>query len=273
MFKYSLGERSVLPLPAGKDLSGQLRATAPVIAAVCLGSLAAFALVSALHFQMGFSPYVLLNDPSAVAAVPAYTGLLSYAGVLVWWAAASVCALGGVLLRRDGRAGELARFLLVSAGVSGWFALDDLFTLHEKLGEGLFGSGSHHLGEALIYVAYAVILLIYFVRFRLTILQTDFLLLGAAVLSLSASVAVDVLVMVDLGGRNPLPQAVASRSWGDPVAYVAEELLKLNGIMFWFAFLASVSYRGLRAAIRPVEPRSAAVTTDQPRQSSAVATR
>ncbi|MGH2561834.1 MAG: hypothetical protein ACRDJH_22455 [Thermomicrobiales bacterium] len=61
------------------------------------------------------------------------------------------------------------------AAVNAWMALDDLLVLHEDIAVRMLGWESRHVGEALFFGAYAVIMAVILWRFRLTIARTDYL--------------------------------------------------------------------------------------------------
>jgi len=237
-------------LPSRRELTAQLRATAPVLVVATVFTAAAFVVVSYLHFDERVLAYQLIDDPAPFAGLASYTGLLSYLGVLAWCAAATVCGFCGALLWRVGQARELSRFLLILAGLNVWMMLDDLLILHEDLAEWLVGFESRHVGEGLFFLAYLIIVSICFVRFREIVMRSDYLLLAAGAVSFGISTALDVALQLEMGGNNPFLEVVVSRSWGGPLADISEELLKLNGVLLWFAYLARLAFGGVREAMR-----------------------
>ncbi len=72
-----------------------------------------------------------LIDPTAEFGAPAYIGVVSNVTVLVWWSAAVVACLSGLVLRRLDH--PSAAPLLLLAALSGAAGADDLYLGHEKL--------------------------------------------------------------------------------------------------------------------------------------------
>jgi hypothetical protein len=52
---------------------------------------------------------------------------------------------------------------------------------------------------------------------------------------------------------------VWDRGWRWDLAQIAEELLKLNGILLWFAYLARVGFLGVRGAMQRAAPSATPV--------------
>jgi hypothetical protein len=226
----------------------KLRASGPVLAVALLISLVMFAIVGYLHFAERVPAYQLIDDPAPYLGVEWYTGLLSHLGVLLWCASAAVCGFAGYVLLDNGgaRRHELSRLLLLFAVANLWLALDDLLLIHEQLARQLFGFESRHAGEGLILAVFAGLMALVFWTFRATIGRTEYLLLIAAILSLGASVAIDVGFQLEMDGNNPFREAVFSVSSGPHVNYIAEEILKLNGAMLWFAYVWRTAIAGVR---------------------------
>ncbi len=241
-------------LETRQAVTHQLRETAPVLIAVWVLSLAAFAIVCYLHFQDRVLAYQLIDDPAPFAGLAPCTGLMSNIGVLIWCAAAAVCGFCGATLRGVPGKADLSTFLLILGGFNAWLGMDDLLVLHEEAAEALFGFESRHVGEGLLFLAYGVIVAIGYAKFRAIIWRSDIVLLAAAAASFGISIALDVVLQLNLGGYNIFLEAVLSQSWGGPVADISEELLKLNGVLLWFIYLYRMSYRSTRDAMRLHDP-------------------
>ncbi len=221
---------------------------APVLIGVLLLSLIAFAIVGWLHFDERVRAYQLLDDTTSYAGVKWYTGLFSYLGVLLWCASAAVCGFAALLLREHSASGarNLATFLAVLAAANLWMTFDDLFVVHEQLARLFAGEASQHAIEGVIFFLYAVLLAICFWWFRETIAHTEYALLIAAIVSLVASMAIDVGFQLEMDGNHLFRETVLSVSWGPPVIDIAEEILKLNGAMLWFVYLVRTGLAGVR---------------------------
>jgi hypothetical protein len=171
---------------------------------------------------------VLLRDPTTTLRGHPLTGLQSNIGVLIWWAGASVCLFCAVALRRAQGHGGLRSFLLWSGVITAVLAGDDLFLIHEELAPRYL-----QLDEKWVVATYGVAVAWYLVTFRSVILDSEYLLLLAALLFLGSSVLVDELV---------------EHKWLSPWRIVVEDGLKLLGIVSWTAYLVSVSLRALATA-------------------------
>lgn len=231
------------------------RKAAPVVLAGLLLSLVAFSVAGYLHFDDRVLLYQLIDDPAPFVGLPWYTGSLSYFGVLLWCASASACAMAGALLLESAalHRRQLSRLLLLLAGVNLWFCLDDLLLIHEELAEKFFGWESRHKGEALIFAVYAVLAVVFFWRFRAIFAQTEMLLLAVAVVCFAASIAIDVVLTLDMGGNNIFLDTVLSVSWGGPIIDLTEEILKLNGVLIWFVYLFRAGFFAVRDELRTIQ--------------------
>jgi len=255
--------------PSWAAVRDQLRATGPILLAALALLVASFVVVATLHFQDRVLAYQLIDDPAPFMGLPSYTGLLSHAGILVWCAATTVCGFGGALLWGGCGTRDLSRFLLILAGANAWLALDDLLVLHEEWAVKWLGFESRHTGEAIFFLAYGAFMAACFWRFRATIVRTDYLLLVVAIVVFGVSTALDVVLQLDMGGNNIFLEAVLSRSWGGPVVDIAEELLKLTGIVLWLAYLTRVAFLAARDAMRPVPIGAVDHQANRPRGAAA----
>ena len=173
----------------------------------------------------------LTRDVVAIAGIHPLSGILSNLGILLWCAAASVCAFTAVFIR--GKVpGSTFHFLLASALLSGWLLIDDLFLFHEELAQRYLG-----LSENAIIFALGAFVSAYLVSFRKTILKTNYPLLIIALGFLASSVLVDVVFgrwMWRLG------------HW----TYLVEDGLKWLGISYWCGYLVVASQQSLTESYR-----------------------
>lgn len=131
---------------------------------------------------------VMTRDVTATANVHPLTGILSNLGILLWCAAASICAFAAVTLRNV-KPGEPFRFLLCSALLSAYLLLDDFFLFHDELAPRYLG-----VDEKLVYAALGIAVCAYLIAFRRVILHTHFAVLLLAVGFLGISVVMDALL-------------------------------------------------------------------------------
>jgi hypothetical protein len=147
--------------------------------------LAAMAVAGVL-FQVDMD--VMTRDVTATANVHPLTGILSNLGILLWCAAASICAFAAVTLRNV-KPGEPFRFLLCSALLSAYLLLDDFFLFHDELAPRYLG-----VDEKLVYAALGIAVCAYLIAFRRVILRTHFAVLVLAVGFLGIAVVMDALL-------------------------------------------------------------------------------
>lgn len=174
-------------------------------------SAALIGLVLYIHHTKDVPLGTLTRDP--LSGKPAYLGLLSQAGILLWAAGAAVSFLGAWLLPwRDA-----GRFMLSAGVLTTMLCIDDAFLLHDEVLP-LVG-----VPEELIYAVYLGLLLGFLLLFARRILKTGYPLLGLALAFLGISVVADAW---------GLP-------WLDP--YLIEDGAKFIGITMWSAYLFHTS--------------------------------
>lgn len=221
-----------------------------VLIGVLLASVLAFAVVAYLHFDDHIPAYQLLDDTTDFSGVKWYTGLLSNLVILLWCASAAVCGFAGLSLRRLATPEQqnLSRLLLLLAAANVWIMFDDLLLVHEQVARLVFGKEWQHVGEGLIFAAYASVVALVLWKYRATIEQTQYLILLAALFSFGASITIDVVFQLELNGNNLFRETVLAASWGPGVIDIGEEILKLNGAMLWFLYFSMTAMQGVRAA-------------------------
>ncbi|GAB4146235.1 MAG: hypothetical protein Tsb009_18810 [Planctomycetaceae bacterium] len=159
-------------------------------------------------------PLNLIVDTADLSDVPAYYGVFSNLGIILWIASASVCIFAAL----SGIHGNRQRIHFLSAGgiLSLALGVDDFFLIHDKV-----------IPQSICYVAYAFLALLILIRFRHEILDVDFLTFLLAGSCLAASIFVDVI-------QNRLPISYS-------LAQVFEEGFKFIGICMWFQFWTKAS--------------------------------
>lgn len=181
-----------------------LRPILPLAVLWLLGS----AFLLALVRQQAIPYEDLLLDPAQYDGRPWYTGLISYLGVLGWTVATVAAAGGGWVAGLGGRtgAGELLRG---GALLSGLLLLDDLFQFHIIVPKTIGAP------KPVFYVLYGILASAWAYSNRAEFVRTRRPLLVAAVLALTASVAIDVVG----DGRS--------------TSLLAEDSAKFLGILAW----------------------------------------
>ena len=171
----------------------------------------------------------LSRDASEILDFPVYIGALSHLGILVWGAGSAVCLFAAWLQVSGDDAGERRRFLAVSAAVTAWLVLDDLLTLHEVVIPSLLG-----MRQRYVLALYAAGMVVYLVRFRKTILRTEYSILLLSLSCFGVSVLADILQ--------------TRLSWAGH--HYLEDGAKLAGIASWTAYFARTAMLQVRSGAR-----------------------
>lgn len=129
---------------------------------------------------------VLLDDVTAAANVPFYTGILSNLGVVLWVGTSAVCLFTGFVWQSAHGDRRVSFFLKAAGLLTLCLALDDLLLLHDELLEDYLG-----IPELLSFALYIGLIMAFVVRFRALIYQSDYLLLLIAFGFFGVSIAVD----------------------------------------------------------------------------------
>ena len=165
----------------------------------------------------------LTRDPASIAGKPAFFGLFSNIGVLLWCSTAAICLFSAAILKSTAKHRKASILFFACGCFTALLMLDDLFLFHERLYPRFL------FGETVAYSLYAVILVFMLLRFRSLIANTDFILLSLALALLGLSVTLDILLEAD--------------------PYLLEAGSKFLGIASWFAYWTRCCWQELRTAI------------------------
>ncbi len=177
--------------------------------------------VMVLHYIRRVDGPIVMMDVNAIPWRPAYYGLGSLLGYLLWGASVSIGAFAGSALWGIGR--RRASMLLFAVASSSLLVLvDDMLMLHERLPRAL---------ELAIYLSYGLICIAILLAARRILLAHEPILLAAALGALASAVVVDLLFPFEL-------------RW----SVIVEDTLKLCGQSLWLAYFARLAYRELRLA-------------------------
>lgn len=156
----------------------------------------------------------LTIDPADVELRPAYIGMLSHFGIMLWAASAAVCFFGANLLRKTSDVGAF-RFLLFSGFTCSGLLFDDALLIHDRV-------MPHTLGipETIVYIVYLSIMILYLYSFAHKILKTEYFLLFIAGACLGISILMDSIFPIT------------------SIETFIEDGMKFTGIVFWFAYFA-----------------------------------
>jgi hypothetical protein len=203
------------------DALNSLRAQARSILPLMLLALGVTALVLGavlgIHYWRDIPLNWLTRDPAAVADRPFYIGVLSQAGIFFWAASATICFFSALVIPRRSDTLEMRRFLVAFGVLTLVLGFDDVFLVHEEVFPVYVG-----VPEEVVIASYGLFGLALLVRFYRVILETDYLLLGAALGFFALSILFDFF-------EQPGPNS----SW-------FEDAAKTAGIVYWLAYFSRV---------------------------------
>lgn len=235
----------------GAALRQQARRLLPVFALIYVPVTTILLSMFLFWFFTGMDTALLTRDPLAIVEtellkiqqtpnlqlydlaklnIPLYAGLISNLGILLWTAAAAVSAFAWWMTRNATAPRVPATCLLGGACLSALLMADDFFLLHERWGPVYLG-----LDEKVVFAAYGLALLAYLFRWRSALLQTDFLLLAAALVGFAVSLSVDAI-----------PDVIF---YAIPQSHFFEDGAKFAGIAAWTGYHVHTAGQALRAGI------------------------
>lgn len=180
----------------------------PLVVVWGLGALT----ITAILASYSLDDTQLLLDPTAVAGLPWYTGLISNLGVLGWTLGA-VAAAGAAHVAHLGGRDSAAAFLRQGALLTALLTLDDLFQLHSSALPKLFG-----ISKLLVLFVYALLGLTWVAVHHREILRTRWLILLGAIAPIGLSVVFDQL-------------GTGAGDW-----LVVEDAAKFLGVLAWASY-------------------------------------
>jgi len=133
------------------------------------------------HFSKGIALDYLTNDPAAIAKLPVYIGVLSQFGIFFWASAIAICLFSSLLINNK----KHKAFIIASALISMLLGFDDVFMFHESVFPSL---GIH---QKIVFLCYAILLMVYGLKFVKVLLRTDYLLFVFSVFWFGVSLLVD----------------------------------------------------------------------------------
>jgi hypothetical protein len=189
-----------------------------VLACVAVAVLAAIPL--GLPLVLDVDGDDLSRDIADTARLPWWTGALSLLALMLWAAAAAICALTALAIK--GREPERSRFLFGTAALLVAVAVDDALQLHETVAPEELG-----VPESAADVVLALAASLWLASFWRQVLATRVWVLGLSVVFFAGSLLSDVLVI-------------------GPTA--AEDWLKNSGIAILLLWCGDTALQALRAA-------------------------
>jgi preprotein translocase subunit SecG len=208
------------------NLITQIRLNLQTIGLIMVVSTALIGAVLFLHYWKGIPIGNLTRDPTSILFAPLYTGFLSQIGNLLWFASAAICLFTANFLSYQPDNLKIKRFFIVSGFLTLVLAFDDLFLLHEEFFPFFLG-----IPEEAVFASYALFVFFYLFKFYSTILKTDYILMGIALIFFGISITLDLLN----------PKGI------DP--FLFEDGAKTIGIVSWLAYFFRCATDALYQAI------------------------
>lgn len=177
---------------------------------------------------------IFLKDPAVVAganglgnsgldvSLNPLVGIISNVGILIWCISATISFLSFLIVKIDKRKKELANFLIYSTLLTSTLLIDDLFLIHEAIAPKLL-----RINQEIVYLLLAVATALLMLKFRNTILRTNYILLVAAFILFGLSITLDRII--DLSG-NLISLQIE----------LFEDGFKLFGIVSWMAYFLNL---------------------------------
>jgi hypothetical protein len=134
--------------------------------------------VIAVGMYLGTDMHALTTDGSFISDL----------GAILWSVAASVCFFAALLLRNN-QSKDVQQFLFYSALLTTYLLFDDFFRFHELYLPKIF-----NIDEKVIYLVLAVAAFTLVIKFRQTILRTNYIVMLVSLGFLAISVASDGII-------------------------------------------------------------------------------
>lgn len=221
-----------------KILAEQARPLLPMLALVYAPALLVLGAVLAVSLTSDVPVAYFLRDSAGTLQVPAYIGVVSNLGVLLWCACAAVCFFGSVVLRKAAVRKEWAAFFMAAGLVTTVLLVDDLFMLHENVSQLYW-----RFGEKTVFALFGGMFLLFLVKFWRTIASTEFLVFVIACGFLGMSVAFDQL-------NEPFGDNVPA------IRLLLEDGAKLLGILTWLVYFARTCMSQILPALTFDRPKT-----------------
>jgi hypothetical protein len=181
--------------------------------------------VLAISLRTGIPVAMFTRDPADITDSSPFLGVLSNIGILLWCASATICFFAALFLKRK-NAGGMAVFFFISGLITSMLLADDLFLLHERIFPEYF-----HWRQRYVYLSYVAITFVYLLRFRATILKSNFVTLVLAFGFFFLSIVIDGIAVKYEGFR--------------PFHHFFEDGFKLFGLSSWLGYFGDTALHAL----------------------------
>ncbi|MCT7976820.1 hypothetical protein [Laspinema olomoucense] len=184
-----------------------------------------FVLVLLVRQQNRVPIHHLMGDPTKVADLPFYIGMVTQLGILLWCATAAICLFTSLYLKPLNPSLKHQHFLFFGGVITVVLMLDDSFQFHEEVFPNYFG-----ISEKIVYLAYVIMLALYLIKFYKIILNSRYLVfVGLAFACFALSILLDMRAIIDLVDMGLIY---------DRDRALLENGFQLFGIVSWFTYFS-----------------------------------
>jgi len=171
--------------------------------------------------------FYLMDDAIRVGHLPFYAGFVASIMILLWCVGGTISFFGYWLL--DNSKDSTSRSFLLWGGIISYMLLfDDLFLIHETIGD------NTDIPEVAVFSLYGLLVIYYLIRYRQIILETSFLFLLVSLAFLGLSVVIDIHLFVP------------AKWYHTSIETGIEESFKLIGITHWALYHYKVGYQFIK---------------------------
>ena len=183
-------------------------------------------------------PAVIASDPKIIPLIDPkhnpFIGIISQIGILFWCITASFCLFcSAAISHKKDIYLNLISFLRHFGYLTSFLLLDDLLMLHESIFPELL-----KIPEEVTYSCYAFVGIWGLIKFRKTIMQTEWIILLLSFSWFFCSIFIDLLAEV----------LSFSNNW-QHLQYLLEDGFKLLGIVSWFYYFLRVCLNSVKMLI------------------------
>lgn len=191
--------------------------------------------IGAAWLQSSVPLIILFRDTFTLGGITPHHGLFSNIGSFLWCAIGSITLFSSAILFASRKDQEFATFLLAFSLISLFSMIDDFFMFHEHIAPVLL-----HISEKTVLGMYGIAIIASTVRFRKTILKTNWKIFAIGLLFFFLSLVFDKL----LDGQE---NTVYLFKIGEK--YIFEDGAKFLGIAIWLYYFSTSSFNQI---LRPL---------------------
>jgi len=215
-----------------EQILGRIKSFAPLLLSLYIVQLLLLFAVTVTSLLTGIAIGDFLRDPAATMETHPFIGVISNVGILLWTATTTICLFSWSIVRHNRDQKQFSILLLYSGLMTMLLLFDDLFLLHEVIFPDYLG-----IPETLVFIGYGGLMLFGAVKFKKSILETEYLILLTSLGFFAASQCIDVF-------QDSIQSII-----GGGIVLLLEDGFKLLGIAGWFGYFL----RSCSDTLRPAE--------------------